>query len=205
MSNNLTQIAWYKKLRQLNPRLRVCQFENSSHLPGIYYVHDKDGIVDVCATDLAWVPPMPVYDTHDRLVKSGYRRVVFILLQMGLTTRSRVRGVFPSFFEQNYPAPTKTQAASIHQRWSEMMKEERKRFNIIGDARQVDVQDKIVDKMKQMEMDNFNRRNTAALSGDQFVELAEDIKENMTDDKKENLDRAKFEYDRAVGKSKAII
>lgn len=199
------QHVWYEKLRRLNPRLRVCQFEVSNHLPGIYYVHEREGIVDVCATDKGWVPAIPEFNQRGQMVKSGYRRVIFLLLHSKLTTREKVRKVFPSFFEQNYPAPTRTQVASIHQQWSEMMKEERKRFNILGDARQVDVQDKTMDKMKQMEIDNFNRRKTAALSGDQFVELAEDIKREMPDDKRENLERAKFEYDKATGKRKAII
>jgi hypothetical protein len=200
----MIQINWYTKLRQLNKRLQVCQFETSRHLPGIYYIHDREGIVDICATDLEYVPALPEFK-DGVMIKSGYRRVIFILLQLKLTTPEKVRQVFPGFFESHYPKPSKVQTLSTHQRWVEMMKEERKKFNIIGDARQVDVQDKIIDKMKQMEIDNFNQRNSAALSGDQFIELSEDIKENTTDLDKENLDRAKFDYDKAVGKRKAII
>ena len=201
----MLQHVWYKKLRQLNPKLRVCQFDNSRHLPGVYYVDDREGIVGVCATDIGWVPPYPEFSSDGRLIKSGYRRVVYILLHAKLTTRQKVRSIWPSFFEQRRPELSRVQTASVHQRWTEMMREERRRFNIIGDARQVDVQDKTIDKMKQMEIDNYNSRKTAALSGDQFVELAEDIKKDMTDDKRESLDRAKFNYDKAVGKRKAII
>lgn len=201
----MLQITWYQKLRQLNPKLKVCQFEHSNHLPGIYYVHDREGIVDICATDIGWVPPYPEFDAQGRVIKSGYRRVVYILLHEKLTTRDKVLKVFPTFFEQRTPVLSSARAGSIHQQWSEMMKEERKRFNILGDARQVDVQDKTMDKMKQMEMENYNKRNSAALSGDQFVELAEDLKKDMPDDKRESLDRAKFEYDKATGKRKAII
>jgi hypothetical protein len=202
----MLQITWYQKLRQLNPKLRVCQFENSKYLPGIYFVDPREGIVDLCATDVGNVPPYPVFDEHSRMIKSGYRRVVHILLQQKLTTRDQVKKIFGSgFFEQRTPRPSSVQMASIHQQWSAMMKEERKRFNILGDAQQVDVQDKTMDKMKQMEIENYNKRNSAALSGDQFVELADDLKKNMPDDKKESLDRAKFEYDKATGKRKAII
>jgi hypothetical protein len=201
----MLQITWYKKLRQLNPRLRVCQFESSAHLPGIYYIHDRDGIVDVCATDIGDVPALPLFNRNGVLNKSGYRRVIFALLHLKLTTPQKVKRLFPGFFESHYPGPSRVQTVSTHQRWSEMMKEERKRFNILGDARQVDVQDRIVDKMKEMEMDNFNRRKSAALSGDQFVELADDIKKNSTDTERENLERAKFNYDKAVGKRKVII
>lgn len=200
------QHVWYKKLRQLNPKLRVCRFERSSHLPGIYYVDPRNGIVDLCATDVGWVPPYPQFSKDGQVIKAGYRRVAFLLVHMKLTTREKVKKVLGnSFFEQRMPAVSKTQATSVHQQWSEMMREERKRFNILGDARQVDVQDKVIDKMKQMEIENFNKRKSAALSGDQFIELADDIKKNMTDDKRENLDRAKFEYDRAVGKGKIRI
>lgn len=200
------QHVWYQKLRQLNPRLRVCQFENSNHFPGIYYVDERDGIIDVCATDTVWVPARVEFNSMGSLVKSGYRRVVFILLHAKLTTPKKVQKVFPGFYETRYPAPSKTQIRSVHQSWSEMMKEDRKRFNILGaDVKDVEVQDKLVDKMKLMEMENYNRRNSAALSGDQFVELADDIKTQMTDDQRRNLDEAKFNYDKAVGKRKTII
>ena len=199
------QHTWYQNLKQLNPGLKVCQLENSNHLPGVYYIDERDGIVDICATDIGWAPPYPEYDSRGGMVKSGYRRVIFLLLHTKLTTKDKVRKLFPGFFEQRTPALSRVQAASVHQRWSEMMKEERKRFNILGDARQVDVEDKIIDKMKRMELENFDKRSSAALSGDQFVELAEDVKTDMPDDKIENLDRAKFDYDKAVGKRKAII
>lgn len=202
----MLQIVWYKKLRQLNPKLRVCQFENSIHLPGIYYVDEREGIVDICATDIQWVPALPQYDPRGYLVKSGYRRVVHTLLQLKLTTKDIVRKVFPGFFESHYPKPTNTQTRSIHQQWSEMMKDERKRLAILGDAMPTpDVGDPIIDKMKEMELDNQYRRGSAALSGDQFVELADEVKDKMTDDQIQNLDEAKFNYDKAVGKRKTII
>jgi hypothetical protein len=199
------QHTWYKKLRQLNEKLRVCQFDNSKYLPGVYYVDDREGIVDLCATDKEWVPAYPEYNSNGALIKSGYRRVVFILLHQKLTTKEKIRSIWPSFFEQRMPELSRVQTASLHQRWSNMMQEERKRFNILGDARQVDVQDKIIDKMKKMELENYDTRKSAALSGDQYIELAEDIKKDMPDAKKENLDRAKFNYDKAVGKRKSIV
>jgi hypothetical protein len=199
------QHVWYQKLKYLNPRLRVCQFESSSHFPGIYYVDDHEGIVDICATDIGWVPPYPEFDRNGSILKVGFRRIIFILLHLHLTTPDKVRSLWPGFFEQRLPALKGARAESVHQQWSEMMKHERTRFNILGSAKQVDTQDRITDKMKQMEIDNFNRKNSAALSGDQFVELADDIKRDMPDYKKENLDRAKFEYDKATSKRKTLI
>jgi hypothetical protein len=201
----MTQISWYKKLRELNPKLRVCQFENSKHLPGIYYIDEREGIVDVCATDLVYVPALPEFDSRGILTKSGYRRVVLILLSLKLTTREKVRKVFPGFFESHYPKPTPTQTRSMHQQWTEMMKDERKQAAILGDAIAVDVQDPLIDKMHKMELENNARRGKSALDGDQFVELAQDVKEKMTDDQLRNLDEAKFNYDKAVGKRKSII
>lgn len=201
----ITQINWYRKLRQLNPKLRVCQFERSNSLPGIYYVSEREGIVDVCATDLEWVPAIPVYGSSGYLVKSGYRRVIHILLHLKLTTHDKVKKVFPGFFETHYPAPTNTQTRSLQQQWSEMMKDERRHAAILGDAKSVDVSDPIVDKMHKMELENNSRRGQSTLSGDQFVELAADVKENMTDEQRRNLDEAKFNYDKAVGKRKTII
>lgn len=202
----MLQITWYQKLRQLNPALRVCQFENSTHLPGVYYVHPRDGIVDICATDLGWIPATPEYDSRGYLVKSGYRRVVHTLLALKLTTREKVRKVFgQSFFECRYPKPTVTQTRSVQQQWSEMMKDERKQKAILGDAQVVDVSDPLVDKMHKMELENNSRRGKSTLDGDQFVELADDVKKQMTDDQLQNLDEAKFNYDKAVGKRKTII
>lgn len=203
---NFTQINWHSKLRQLNSRLKVCQFENSKNLPGIYYVDDREGIVDVCATDLGWVPPMPVFDKNGFVVKAGYRRVVFILLHLKLTTYDKVRKIFGTgFFESHYPYLKPAQSRSIHGQWSEMMQDERKRKSLLGDAGQVDISDPLLDKMRNMEMDNNYRKGKASLSGDQFIELAADVKEKMTDDQLENLDKAKFKYDKAVGKRKTTI
>lgn len=199
------QHIWLQKLKKLNPRLNVCQFENSRHLPGIYYVDEREGIVDVCATDKDWVPALSSFDSNGAMIKSGYRRVVWILLHMKLTTREKVRKVFPSFFEQRIPLPNRARLTSVHQQWTDMMKLERERLNILGDAKQVEVNDRITDKMKKMEMENFNRRSSAALSGDQFVELAADVEETLTDGQRRNLDEAKFNYDKAVGKRKTII
>ena len=201
----MLQITWYQKLKKLNPKLRVCQFESSNHLPGIYYINDYEGIVDICATDIGDVPALPLFNHNGGMVKSGYRRVIFLLLKLKLTTREKVKKEFPGFFECCYPTLSPVQTTTIHQRWTQMMGEERRRHNILGDARQVDVQDKIVDKMKEMEIDNFNRRHSAALSGDQFVELSEAVKKDMPDEKRENLDKAKFDYDKSVGKRKSII
>lgn len=201
----MLQITWYKKLRQLNKKLRVCQFDSSSHLPGIYYVDDREGIVDICATDVGHVPALPDFNAAGQMVKSGYRRIVFTLLHLKLTTRSKVRKVFPGFFENRYPRLSPVQSTSIHQQWSEMMGEERKRLRILRDARQVDISSPVISKMKQMEIENFNRHNSAALSGDQFLELREDIHVEMSDDQKINLERAKFEYNKAIGKQKSII
>ena len=69
MCGAMTQISWYEKLRRLNPKLKVCQFENSTHLPGIYYVDEREGIVDICATDIVWVPALPKYDSRGYMVK----------------------------------------------------------------------------------------------------------------------------------------
>jgi hypothetical protein len=202
----MLQITWYKKLRELNPRLRVCQFENSRHLPGVYIVDGREGIVDICATDVEYVPALPVFDSRGVMIKSGYRRVVLTLLAMKLTTREKVCKVFGrGFFESSFPKPTTTQTRSIHQQWSEMMKDERNRAAILGDAQHVDITDPIMDKMRQMELDNNYRKGSAALSGDQFIELADEVKETMTDSQRENLDEAKFNYDKAVGKRKSII
>lgn len=199
------QHTWLQKLHQLNSKLRVCQFESSNHLPGIYYVDSREGITDICATDIGWVPPYSQFTPDGRMIKSGYRRIIFILLHLKLVTKDKIRSLWPSFFEQRMPELSSAQSTSLHQRWAEMMAEERKRFSIIGDAKQVDVQDKIVDKMKHMELENYNIRKSAALSGDQYVELAESIKKDMPDEKRESLERAKFDYDKAVGKRKSLI
>lgn len=201
----MLQHVWYKKLRQLNPKLKVCQFENSNKLPGIYYVDDREGIVDICCTDKEWVPALSKYNSSGYLVQSGYRRVVHTLLQLKLTTKEKVLRVFPSFFESHYPKPSATQTRSAHQQWSEMMKDERHQKAILGDAQVVDVTDPLIDKMHKMELENNYRKGKAALNGDQFIELADDLEDQMTDDQRRNLDEAKFKYDKAVGKRKTII
>jgi hypothetical protein len=199
----MLQHTWYQKLRRLNSRLRVSQYDCSTHLPGIYYVHERDGIVDVCATDIGFVPPVAKYE-NNQLVKSGYRRAVNILLHLKLTTHDKVRKEFPGFFEARYPSSSLVQIKSAHHSWSEMMKEERKRLSIIGEVNQVDVGDPVINKMKEMEIDNFNRKKDSALSGEQFLELASDIKEKMPDHTKDVLEQNKFNYEKAIGSRKIV-
>ena len=202
----LSQNSWYKKLKQLNERLEVCQMDSSTHLPGLYYKHPYEGVLDICAVDLQWVPPRPEYDRSGFLVKSGYRRVISTLLLMKLTTKQRVQKVMGhGYFEHHFPEQSKIQLASTHQRWSEMMQEDRKHRHMLGEAQKTEVKDKIIDKMKEMEIENFEKRGSAALSGDQFIELSEDVKKDQPATKLESLDRAKFDYDKAVGKRKTII
>src|ERR1700682_1118360 len=90
-------------IRQLNPKLRICCFDNSPHAAGLYYVDPREGWISVCGVDKGWVPVTTTVDEVGHILKSGWVRVVKLLLAQGLTTRRQVQKVWPGFFESRIP------------------------------------------------------------------------------------------------------
>jgi hypothetical protein len=86
------------QLRRLNPRLRVCAFDGSDKLAGLYYIDKQGEYFDICGVDKGHVPEYSEWDSAGHMVRSGWRRVFLILMQLGLTTARQVQAVCPGFF-----------------------------------------------------------------------------------------------------------
>lgn len=106
-----------RRLRVLNPKLRVCAFENSNKLAGLYFIDKTGEWFDICGVDKGYVPEYTEWDSAGHIVKSGWRRVYFMLVQLKLTTPEKVRQVCPGFY--------------LH--WSQTAVDEDRRIQIAGD------------------------------------------------------------------------
>lgn len=91
--------AFYRNLKKLNPNLRICSFDDNGKLAGLFIRnHDGEEYFDICGVDKQFVPEYTQWDAQNHIVKSGWRRVYFMLVQLGLTTPERVRKVCPGFY-----------------------------------------------------------------------------------------------------------
>lgn len=93
----LTTGTWLRVLRALNPRLRVYCGE-SNRLAGLYVVNHGE-VEDICGVDKSYVPCYTKFDDGGHVVKSGWRRVIWILLSIGYVNRQTVKRVIPGFFD----------------------------------------------------------------------------------------------------------
>jgi hypothetical protein len=158
-----------KKLKRLNPRLRVCSLEGSQYAAGLHYIDPYDGFISICGVDKNYVPERTEVDEIGHILKSGWRRVVNILLARGLTTQERVKKVFgQSFFECHIPSVTFCNA------------------------------DPIQKKISKYETDEENRRGIAGMTSDQMLEVAEEVRKKDSDTKKEKDEQSKWELKKAL-------
>src|SRR5581483_9165930 len=142
----MTTGEFYRKLKQLNPKLRVCDFEGSNKLAGLYVLnHEGEPYFDICGVDKGYVPEYTEWDSAGHIVKAGWRRVYFMLLEMKLATPEKIRKVCPGFF--------------LH--WSQAMVDEDRKVQIVGDPIA-----KKLDKFKEKEV----------LTNDDILEVAQDIR-----------------------------
>jgi hypothetical protein len=95
----ITTGTWLRCLKVLNPKLRVCSFEGSNKLAGLYLINRQGEWEDICGVDKQFVPPYATFDDGGHIIKSGWRRVMWILLEHGYTTREQVKKVCNGFFD----------------------------------------------------------------------------------------------------------
>jgi len=157
-----------KAVRKLNPSLRICSLENSNHAAGLYYIDPYEGYIAVCGVDKNYLPERTEVDEVGHILKSGWRRVVNILLARKLTTRERVKKIWPSFFEQHIPP-----------------------VSFCND-------DPVQKKIWQYETDEENKRGVRGMTSEQMLEVAEEVKKKDTDEKKTKDDMNKWELKKAL-------
>jgi hypothetical protein len=167
----ISTYTFYKCIRQLNPKLRICDLDNSSHAAGLYYIDPREGWIQVCGVDKKWVPVATTVDEVGHILKSGWVRVVRILLAQGFTTPARVRQVWPNFYLSRIPK------AEFH-----------------------DV-DPILNKIGKFVTEEENKRGEQGMTSDQIFEVAEDVRKTETSWKKEKDEEAKWNLNKALDKN----
>lgn len=87
-------------LEKLNDNLRIACGNNDSRLAGVW-LRERDGLgaEDICGVDKNYVPAYPSFDSSGHITTSGWRRVTWILLTHGYTTKEKIRRVCPGFFD----------------------------------------------------------------------------------------------------------
>lgn len=167
--------SFYRCIKQLNPKLRICDIDGSDRPAGLYYIDSQEGWISVCGVDKKWVPLTTTVDEVGHILKSGWVRVVKILLYQGLTTREKVRRIWPGFFESRVPATT---------------------FSNV---------DPIFGKINKYVHEELDKRGTDEMTDDQILEVADMIHKNDTEAQKIDRDKAKFDLDKATGKNKTYV
>jgi hypothetical protein len=158
-----------KKIKKLNPRLRICCFDNSQYAAGLHYIDPYEGYISICGVDKGYVPERTEVDEVGHIIKSGWRRVVNILLARGLTTREKVKKQFGAgFFECHIPP-----------------------VSFCND-------DPIQKKIVKYETDEENKRGVAGMTADQMLEVAEEVRKKDTEAKKMEDDKSKWELKKAL-------
>lgn len=87
-------------LKRLNSGLRVYSSENSFRLAGLYRIDITGNYESICGVDKNYVPAYATFDNGGHVIKSGWRRVFWILLWNGYTTHAKIRQVCRGFFDE---------------------------------------------------------------------------------------------------------
>lgn len=158
-----------KKIKKLNPRLRICSLEGSKYAAGLHYIDPYEGYISICGVDKNYVPERTEVDKVGHILNSGWRRVVNILLARGLTTRERVKRVFgASFFECHMPPVT-----------------------FCND-------DPIQKTISKYETDEENKHGVRGLDSEQMLEIAEEVRKKDTSAEREVNEQNKWKLNRAL-------
>lgn len=165
---------FYRCIKQLNPHLHICALNQSSHAAGLYFIDPREGWIQVCGVDKEWVPVATTVDEVGHILKSGWVRVVNILLAQGLTTRAKVQKVWPNFFLSRIPK------AEFH--------------NV----------DPILKKMGKFVYEEEDKRGKQGMTADQIMEVSEDIHEKDTDSVKEKNDKDKWALKKALDQDQKL-
>jgi hypothetical protein len=156
-----------KRLKILNPKLKIFSDGNNGKLAGIYYIGwepnlQEYGMWDICGIDKNFIPEYPEYDSKGHLIKSGWYRVCLMLETNGFTTKEKIKKAFGAGFYDSRRV---------------------KHFNeIVSNIRVVDEVDSLI---KQKQLDRFNKTGSMRLEGIDALEIAAKLDERKTDEQRE--------------------
>ena len=91
-----------RKLRKLNPNLRIFCSNDNSKPAGIFTVV-RGEYKEICGIDKNYIPEHITYREDGRIIRSGWRRAIKILVKQGYIDRKEAEKVFNTHL--NYSAP----------------------------------------------------------------------------------------------------
>lgn len=107
--------TFYRKLRSLNPQLKIWCKDDDSKPAGLYYVKQNE-YKEICGVDKGDVPERMIYNLNGTIHKAGWRRTLKILIKKGLVDKRKAEKVFNCSMEaRSTPKPTFKTAESTLQ------------------------------------------------------------------------------------------
>lgn len=91
-----------RKLRRLNRNLRIFCGDNDSKAAGLFTVV-RNEYKEICGVDKNYIPEYSIRDASGYIVKSGFRRVIKLLINQGYIDRRQAEKVFSLSFEYRSP------------------------------------------------------------------------------------------------------
>jgi hypothetical protein len=109
-----------RKLRNLNKRIRIYCGNNDLYAAGIYVVSPAGEYTEICAADKNYVPEFIMYDSTGRIQKSGWRRILKILISKGLVKKQEAQKEFGTRLDGRSPTRPKIQQDSALKKLANM-------------------------------------------------------------------------------------
>jgi len=91
------------RLKKLNPHLRIYCGDDKSRPASLYHIVNNEEET-ICGIDKSEVPERPIYDEQGHILKSGWIRVLNILIKKGFTSKKRAEKIFTCHL-YNTPQP----------------------------------------------------------------------------------------------------
>lgn len=83
-----------RNLRKLNKRVRIFCGDDPTHPAGVFIVSPSGEYTEICGIDKNDVPEFTTWNDQGFIVKSGYRRVLKILVGKGLVKKEAAEKLF---------------------------------------------------------------------------------------------------------------
>jgi hypothetical protein len=94
-----------RKLRKLNPDIRIYCSNDDSKPAGIFWVKPNGEYQEICGIDKNQVPEWPTFDETGAYVKAGWRRALKILINKGFIDRDQAERLFGVHLEYKVTKP----------------------------------------------------------------------------------------------------
>jgi hypothetical protein len=89
---------FHSYLRILNPKIKIFAVADTTKPLGLYLVTDNF-IEHICGSDRNEVPEFTYFDKKGHIIKSGWRRIVEILIDRKLVNKSKAEILFSAVFD----------------------------------------------------------------------------------------------------------